>query len=753
METELHSLLSRQIKRYLSEDYKNHPQFNNFINAINDSYKSFERDKELTDHAFRQSEKEYKELYNDLKKENELKQESISSLYESLSLLDSAFDNKKNKDLKELSLYLAEQLKERKRAQDNIKRQEEKYRNIIANMNLGLIEVDNDEIVRYANQSFCNVSGFELDEIIGKNPSQLFVQGEANLEFIQEQIELREKGISSVYQLPIKNKRGELRWWAISGAPNYDDHGNLLGSIGIHLDITDQKRLEEDLKQEKSKAIEASKAKEVFLANMSHEIRTPLNAIIGFLRELKRLDLTTTQNQFVENSFNAAQHLLSIINNILDISKIESGEMSLDNTIFSLKECINNVISILQPKARQKKIMLKGRFSEDLFSEFKADALKIKQILYNIIGNSLKFTNIGEINLECNVVKDFPDHQYLEIRIKDTGIGMSEEYVKQIFKKFNQEDSSISRKYGGTGLGMAITRELIYLMKGEIKIKSEKNVGTEISIFLDMKKSREKVSSKSIEIKEHISIEGTKVLLVEDNELNQLVAENSLTHFGCEVTKADNGKMAVDILSKNRFDIILMDIQMPELDGIEATKILRKDFRLTTPIVALTANAFKTEIDNCISAGMNSYITKPFDEDELLKIIYKNIKMQNNSGTGNPETEKVLYDLTNIQALSRGNDEFIQKMLSIFISQTQQTIPMVEKAFEEKNYAEISRLIHRIKPSIEGVGIFSIKEIVKELEIKSKEQQTDFSELYTLFLEIKETLFKAINQLEREIRS
>ncbi|WP_185205645.1 PAS domain-containing hybrid sensor histidine kinase/response regulator [Chryseobacterium sp. C3] len=752
METELHNILNRQIKKYLTEDCKKHPQFNSFINAVNDSYKSFERDKELTDHAFRQSEKEYKELFNDLKKENELKQESISSLYESLSLLDSAFDTKKNKDLKELSLYLAEQLKERKRAQDNIKRQEEKYRNIIANMNLGLIEVDNDEIVRYANQSFCNVSGFELDEIIGKNPSQLFVQGEANQEFIQEQIELREKGISSVYQLPIKNKRGELRWWAISGAPNYDDHGNLLGSIGIHLDITDQKRLEEDLKQEKSKAIEASKAKEVFLANMSHEIRTPLNAIIGFLRELKRLDLTTTQNQFVENSFNAAQHLLSIINNILDISKIESGEMSLDNTVFSLKECISDIISILQPKARQKKILLKARFSDDLFSAFKADALKIKQILYNIIGNSLKFTNVGEICLECKVIKDFSNHQKLEICITDTGIGMSEEYVKHIFKKFNQEDSSISRKYGGTGLGMAITRELIHLMKGEIKIKSKKNVGTEISIFLDMNKSIEKSESKNIEVKEHISIEGTRVLLVEDNELNQLVAENSLTHFGCEVTKADNGKMAVDILSKQPFDIILMDIQMPELDGIEATKILRQEFRLGTPIIALTANAFKTEIDNCIAAGMNSYITKPFDEDELLKIIYKNIKMQSNLEINNSEEEKILYDLRNIQALSRGNDDFIQKMLSIFITQTQETIPMVEKAFEEKNYAEIARLIHRIKPSIEGVGIYSIKETVKDLEVKSKEQQTGFPELYTMFLEVKEILFTAINQLEREIK-
>ena len=299
---------------------------------------------------------------------------------------------------------------------------------------------------------------------------------------------------------------------------------------------------------------------------------------------------------------------------------------------------------------------------------------------------------------------------------------------------------------------MAITRELIHLMKGEIKIKSKKNVGTEISIFLDMNKSIEKSESKNIEVKEHISIEGTRVLLVEDNELNQLVAENSLTHFGCEVTKADNGKIAVDILSKEQFDIILMDIQMPELDGIEATKILRQEFRLGTPIIALTANAFKTEIDNCIAAGMNSYITKPFDEDELLKIIYKNIKMQSNLEINNSEEEKILYDLRNIQALSRGNDDFIQKMLSIFITQTQETIPMVEKAFEEKNYAEIARLIHRIKPSIEGVGIYSIKETVKDLEVKSKEQQTDFPELYTMFLEVKETLFTAINQLEREIK-
>ncbi|MFT3919890.1 PAS domain S-box protein [Cloacibacterium sp.] len=639
-------------------------------------------------------------------------------------------------------------ISERKKAENYIKRQEEKYRNIIANMNLGLIEVDNNEVIQFANQSFCDVSGFELEELVGKNPAKLFLYGVDNVEFLKEQIALRKKGISSVYQLPIKNKRGEIRWWAISGAPNYDDQGNLLGSIGIHLDISDQKKLEEDLKLEKAKALEASKAKEVFLANMSHEIRTPLNAIIGFLRELKRISLNSTQTQFVENSYNASQHLLSIINNILDISKIESGEMTLENKNFSLKESINNVITILQPKAQQKKLKLFATFKEDLYPTLKGDSLKTEQILYNIIGNSLKFTDQGEIKVECKVLENLPNLQKISISIIDTGIGMSEEYVNNIFKKFTQEDSSVSRKYGGTGLGMVITKELVSLMKGSIDVKSEKNVGTKITITLSIPKGNEIFQEKTLQDNQPISIDGVNVLLVEDNELNQLVAENSLNHYNCIVTKADNGRIALDILKKNEFDIILMDIQMPELDGIETTKILRKEFNLKTPIIALTANAFKTEIDNCIAAGMIDYITKPFIEENLVNMIHKHTKDRKTTKTDKKEK---LYNLENIRTLSRGDEQFIKKMLTIFINQVEETIPIVEEAFAENNYAEIARLIHKIKPSIEGVGIFSIREEVKLLEISAKEQNTEIGELYLLFQNIKNTLFEAIIQLKEEL--
>ncbi|HAY3552821.1 PAS domain S-box protein [Elizabethkingia meningoseptica] len=655
-------------------------------------------------------------------------------------------DNKKH------YCYFLKDISERKRAEDHMRRQEEKYRNIIANMNLGLLEVDNNETIRYANQSFCDVSGYEVDELIGKNPSHLFLYGENNIQFVKEQIQLRKKGVSSVYQMPVKNKRGEIRWWAISGAPNYDDNGNQLGSIGIHLDITDQKKLEEDLIQEKANALNASKAKEVFLANMSHEIRTPLNAIIGFLRELKRLDLTTTQSQFVENSYNASQHLLSIINNILDISKIESGEMTLDNHSFSLEESIQKIITILKPKAIQKKIKLEAQFSENLSPEMKGDSLKIEQILFNIVGNSLKFTNKGKVSIECKVLKDAKNYQHISICITDSGIGMSEDYVKNIFKKFNQEDSSISRKYGGTGLGMAITKQLISLMKGEIQIESEKNIGTKIMVILNIDKAKENNLSKHITgHTEEISVKGVNVLLVEDNELNQLVAENSLNYFGCYVTKADNGQDALEILSQQEFDIILIDIQMPELDGIETTKILRNEFKLTTPIVALTANAFKTEIDNCMSAGMNGYITKPFNEEDLLQIIYKHTKAEKIMNKTLFDRNDILYDLNNIQTLSRGNDDFVKKMISIFITQTEETISLIEQAFDKKDNAEIARLVHKIKPGIQGIGIRSIEESVKNLEINAKDKTENFHDLYNSFIEIKATLETAVQQLKTEL--
>lgn len=640
-------------------------------------------------------------------------------------------------------------ISERKKTETKLKVQEEKYRNIITNMNLGLIEVDNNEIIQFANQSFANISGFEIEELIGLNPSKTFVFGE-NLEKLNAKNKLREKGVSDVYQIPVKNKRGELRWWAIGGAPNYDDKGKLVGSIGIHLDITEQKQMEIELENEKLKAEKASKAKEAFLANMSHEIRTPLNGIIGFLRELERQNLTDLQKKYVENSTVASKHLLSIINNILDISKIEAGEMSLEAEDFVFDNVIGNVVNVLEPLAKKKGLKLISQISKDVHPVLKGDIVRLEQVLFNLIGNSLKFTHKGKIFLKCEVLKDAKAFQRLQISVVDTGIGMEQSYAENIFNKFSQEDKTITRKFGGTGLGMTITKELIQLMNGKIKVESEKDSGTTISFIIDLEKGNIN-NIKKVQDEINVDISGINVLLVEDNIINRMVAINSLNYFNCLVTEATNGIEAIEILKNKSFDIILMDVQMPEMDGIEATLKIREELKLKTPIIALTANAFKSEVDRCKNAGMDDYITKPFEEFDLIETISRYTHKHDVINDATKEKNEKLYDLKSLHSISRGNQEFITKMIVIFIDQIKEVIPNAETALSSNEFLVLSQLIHKIKPSIEGMGIFSIIEDIKILEKISKEG-SDKEKITSIFFQIKNTLLTAIEQLNQEIQ-
>jgi PAS domain S-box-containing protein len=643
---------------------------------------------------------------------------------------------------------------EKKEAETLRKIQEEKYQNVIAHMNLGLLEVDTNEIIQYANQSFSSMSGYEINELIGKKTTDIFTFGQ-NFEMINAKKELRKKGTSDIYQFPTKNKNGEPKWWAISGAPNYDNKGNIIGSIGIHLDITEQKQLEIDLEKEKTKALESSKAKEVFLANMSHEIRTPLNAIIGFLRELDKQELTEIQKKYIHNSSIASKHLLSIINNILDISKIEAGEMSLESEDFVFEKLISNVATVLQPTLGQKGLKINIAISKKIEKVLIGDALRLQQILFNLIGNAIKFTSTGSISIDCEVVEDTLTSQTVQISVADTGIGMESSYIKNIFNKFSQEDKGITRKYGGTGLGLSITNELVKLMGGRIEIESEKNVGTTFNIYLNFPKASNQLIE-DIDTEQPLSrIDNISILLVEDNYLNRMVAQNSLQYYNCKVTEAENGVEAIEVLKNNRFDIILMDIQMPEMGGIEATEIIRNTLQLTTPIIALTANAFKTEIDKCKKAGMDDYVTKPFDEDILIETIAKHTT---NKKIATPKTENPTilatnqhYDLSSLNSLSRGNREFILKMVVVFIEQASEVIEKVALAISQNDFIEVSRLIHKIKPSVESLGITSIISELKLLEEIAKEAK-DKEQITALFSVIKEVLEKAILQLkENEI--
>jgi PAS domain S-box-containing protein len=635
-------------------------------------------------------------------------------------------------------------ISERKEAEYIRKIQEEKYQNIITNMNIGLLEVDNTQHIQYANQSFATMSGYELKELIGKKPSDFFNFGE-NLDVIKSKTDSREQASSDLYQISIKNKRGELKWWAISGAPNYDNKGDLIGSIGIHLDITEQKQLEIDLEIEKTNAIESSKAKEVFLANMSHEIRTPLNAIIGFLRELDKQELTELQKKYINNSTTASKHLLAIINNILDISKIEAGEMSLENEDFVFEKSISTVSTVLQPMLEQKGLEFKISISKEIEKVLKGDTLRLQQILFNLVGNAIKFTDIGSISINCEVVNNNPFSQELQISISDTGIGMESSYLDNIFNKFSQEDKATTRKYGGTGLGLSITKELVRLMNGRIEIESEKNVGTTIRFYIHFQKgNKENIENLNVE---NITprIDNISILLVEDNYLNRMVAQNTLQYYNCKVIEAENGLEAIEILKKNKFDIILMDIQMPQMGGIEATEIIRKKLFITTPIIAFTANAFKTEIDKCKKAGMDDFVTKPFDEDILIETIAKYTVNKNLPKPESLQTDKH-YNLSSLYNLSKGNTEFVTKMITIFVEQTTDSLNKITTAINLNNFVEASRLIHKIRPSVESLEITTIIKELKHLEKITKET-SDKEQISALFYTIKEILDQAIVQL------
>ncbi len=609
----------------------------------------------------------------------------------------------------------------RQKWENQLRLQEEKYRNIIANMNLGLLEVDLGDIIMYANQSFCDMSGYSLDELKGQHATNLFVD-EKKKNVIYEKNAIRLEDKSDSYEIEVTNKQGGKRWWFISGAPNYNDKGQQIGSIGIHLDITEQKRLEAELARAKSFAEAAAKAKELFLANMSHEIRTPLNVIIGMIRQLTKENLTHDQRFYVQQSESSAKHLLTILNNVLDVAKIESGDMEIVEKPFSPSSLLYNVHSIMYSQAKDKNLDFKINVSPDVKPVLIGDETRLRQVLINLIGNAIKFTREGSIMLNAAVKNEDAHQQTIVLEVVDTGIGMSDNFVSRIFDKFSQEQNESNRKYEGTGLGMAISYDLVHLMGGIMEVQSTKNEGTAIRFELTLSVgASNQLVSKSEQIKEG-AFAGRKALLVEDNEMNRFIASQSLDFLGFAVTEAENGKVATELLQKNQFDIILMDIQMPVMDGVEATIFLRETLHIETPVIALTANAFKHDIDLYLTKGMNDFITKPYDEQDFFHKVQHVLSLSTLASgreTQPPVTQESttpLYDLEILRQMSRGNETFVEKLVALFIELAKENIATIEKCLLTEDFETIKKIAHKIKPSIDQMGIGDLKEVVRAAE-------------------------------------
>lgn len=475
---------------------------------------------------------------------------------------------------------------------------------------------DKDGLIEWVNEGFTKLFGYKLNDVKGTY-GQILRKGEQtglSPETDYRKIIFKEKKPLS-YENKNYSKDGNEHWVLTSLTPILDEHGNVEKIISIDSDITWQKK--------------AEKVKEQFLTNMSHEIRTPMNAIIGFTNLLLKSQHNKDSTQYLKAIKASGENLLVIINDILDYSKLESGKATFESIDFSLSQLIIMFVELMLPKAEEKSIKLSTEIDKHIPEFLIGDPTRLTQILINLVGNAIKFTNKGEVKVHVTSLNENGNEIELNFSVSDTGIGIPEESLTKIFESFTQASNDTTRKYGGTGLGLSITKQLIELQGGTISVNSVINEGSNFEFKLKFQKyfkSHRAVSVINEEYAEEFPLKGVRVLLVEDNSFNQILAAKILENWHCIVEIASNGKIAVEKAEENQFDIILMDIQLPEMDGYEATHYIRNRIsspKCNVPIIAMTAHAFISEIDKCLNAGMNDYISKPFNETILQSKMFK----------------------------------------------------------------------------------------------------------------------------------
>jgi len=792
-------------------------------------------------------------------------------------------------------LWMIDDISNRKQYEKEIQKQRDSAQKYLHLAGTIIVAINTDQCVTVINKKGCEIFGMEEKEIIGKNWFDNFIPPELrdDMKGVFQDIILKKEKPVEYFENEILTIDGKrlIAWY---NTLIYDENSNIIGSLSSGEDITERKKIEQAILKAKEAAESANRAKSEFLANMSHEIRTPMNGIIGMSDLLLESQLTHEQHQYAETISKSADLLLSILNDILDLSKIEAGKMELDCVTFNLTETIDQVIEIMAIKAVQKNIELICHVDNKVPEYVKGDPMRLGQILINLVNNAIKFTSKGEVFIHVKAIEQSESEIKIQCSVQDTGIGIAKQDIKRLFQSFSQVDASTTRKYGGSGLGLKISKYLVEMMDGEIHVSSEKDKGSTfwftiklfkqngekdliseevnkimknhnllivddnltnlfvfeeyikqlgcqyqtatsgiaaLSMMKDAKKSGNPFTLALIDmqmpemdgeelaiiIKNNSELKNTilimitsmghhvdkenkmnigfssylnkpikkkqlfislleslgkpvhqlyststelvreikkniNILLVEDNNVNRIVATKLLEQLGYQIDSAENGIKAIEAVNQKDYDLIFMDIQMPEMDGFEATKRIRSNEknRKHTIIVAMTAHAMRGDQEKCLLSGMDDFIAKPVKKAGLETLLNKYFMHRTDERIETDEISNSQSSIFNKEHITESIGDSIEEQsdfIQIFINElTEQTL-LLKSAVEEKNVDQVQKLAHRIKGSSGDIGATKVHEISAILEKKAENQDISLiNKQWCLLLKESDNLIKLLKK-------
>jgi len=636
-----------------------------------------------------------------------------------------------------------------------------------------LVTISTEGKIMDMNQATANITGLTREQITDSDFFDYFTEPRKARDIYKE---VFAKGSVADFPLTLRHKNGKLTDVLFNGSVYKDDDGEVLGVVIVARDVTDQKRIATELNVAKELAEEASivaqeaqehaqlatrkaenavKAKQQFLSNMSHEIRTPMNAIIGFTKVLLKTEVNAKQKEYLSAIKTSGDALIVLINDILDLAKVDAGKMSFEQIPFRMELTTFAMLHLFEAKIQEKNLKLKIEYDQDIPKVLLGDPVRLHQIILNLVSNALKFSNKGCITMAVKLITEDEIAAKIQFSISDTGIGIEKTKLGKIFENFQQATSGTSRLYGGTGLGLAIVKQLVESQGGKVSVQSEVGVGSTFSFELIFPKTEIGIENE-LELPElDLELKHIKVLVAEDIPLNQLLMKTILDDFGFEREIAANGKITIEKLEKGDFDIVLMDLQMPEMNGFEATEYIRNILKSDIPIIALTADVTTADLSKCRAVGMNDYIAKPVDERVLFSKIL-NLVRQTQLETEiilNSESEVVRTKCTNLSYLNirtKSNPTLIMEMISLYLEQTPPLIKSMKQGMRDKDWGILHDSVHKMIPSFAIMGINQdFENIAKKVQDYAGAIQKDDAVL-NMVLQLESVCLQACEELREE---